>query len=470
MPLTDAALRTILRLELVAAELPERELVQEGIDLAQAATSSRIGYLHYLNEDQDTIELGAWSRDTRGYCTAVYDRHYPISTAGIWADSARARAPCVHNDYASTPENRGLPQGHSALLRHLGVPVIDRGKVRLLIGVGNKDVDYDADDVAALTLVGQRIWSLVRQRRLAENLLDVERRLRRTQEIAAVTGWEYDIDDDRLRFDAMFSSIFRTHAASEAPVTLDQLLRYVVPTDHRRLRQALTANDASARRMLKLGCRRVDGATFAAELKIDFRPREIGRGLIALGILQDISEQLEVEDLRRRADADALTGLPNRNRLHSLFSQGDTGRRDEQVHFAFLYIDLDAFKPVNDTHGHTVGDEVLRIVASRIRHTVRKNDVVARIGGDEFAIVQRGLQTVDTAGALADKIIASVSEPITILGQIVRIGASIGIAFRTSQSDGFSEVSSAADRALYRAKATGGGRWVVAFKEDLHTP
>jgi len=470
MPLTDAALRTILRLELVAAELPERELIQEGIDLAQEATSSRIGYLHYLNEDQDTIELGAWSRDTRGYCTAVYDRHYPISTAGIWADSARERAPCVHNDYPSKVEKRGLPQGHSALQRHLGVPVIDQGKVRLLIGVGNKDAAYDADDVTALTLVGQRIWSLVRQRRLAESLVDVERRLRRTQEIAAVTGWEYDIDEDRLRFDAMFCSIFHTHKAADAPETLDQLLRFVAPTDHRRLRETLQANDASARRIVKLACRRADGETFSAELKLEFRPRQIGRGLIALGILQDISEQLEVEELRRRADADALTGLPNRNRLYSLFTQADIGRRDEQGHFAFFYLDLDVFKPVNDTHGHAVGDEVLRIVASRIRHTVRKDDVVARIGGDEFAIVQRGSQTVDTAGALADKIIASVSEPIIILGHTVRVGASIGIAFRTSQSDGFNEVSTAADRALYRAKAAGGGRWVVAFKEDLDAP
>jgi diguanylate cyclase (GGDEF)-like protein len=470
MSLTDSALRTMLRLDAVTAELPERELIQEGIDLAQEATASRIGYLHYLNEDQDTIELGAWSRDTRGYCTAVYDRHYPISTAGIWADSARARTPCVHNDYAATTDKRGLPQGHSALLRHLGVPVIERGKVRLLIGVGNKEAAYDVDDVAALTLVGQRIWSLVRQRRLAESLLDVERRLRRTQEIAAVTGWEYDVDDNRLRFDAMFSCIFRTHETSQAPATLDQLLRFVATADHGRLRESLKGNDASARRILKLVCNRVDGETFSAELKIEFRPREIGQGLIALGILQDISEQLEIEDLRRRADADALTGLPNRNRLHSLFSQGDTGRRDEQVHFAFLYVDLDAFKPVNDSHGHAVGDEVLRIVASRIRHMVRKDDVVARIGGDEFAIVQRGPQTVDTAGALADKIIVSVSEPITVLGRTVRIGASIGIAFRTSQSDGFSKVSTAADRALYRAKAAGGGRWLAASTEDLHTP
>ena len=466
MSLTDPALRTILRLEFLTTELSEKELIQEGIAIAQAATSSRVGYLHYLNDDQNTIELGAWSRDTRSFCTAVYDRHYPISAAGIWADSARQRAPCVHNDYAAAPGKCGLPEGHSPLMRHLGMPVIDQGKVRLLIGVGNKDVDYDDDDVTALAFVAQRVWSLVRERRSVEQLLDIERRFRRIQEIAAVCGWEYDVDDDRLRFDDMFSTIFRTSEATKLPQTLHRFLQFVGPADHNRLREALTTSGASSRRALQVVCRRVDGETFPAELKIEFRQRDIGQGLIGLGILQDVSEQVEFEDLRRRADVDALTGLSNRNRLHALFDQRGVGRRGEQDHFAFHYIDLDDFKPVNDTHGHPVGDEVLRIVASRLQHTIRKNDVVVRLGGDEFAVVQWGPQTVNAAAALADKIIASLSEPINLLGQTVRIGASIGIAFRANSNEGFDDVSAAADRALYRAKAAGGGRWVMAAREE----
>ena len=466
MSLTVSALRTILRFEFVTAELPESELIQQGIDFAQAATSSRIGYLHYLNDDQTTIELGAWSHDTRDYCTAIYDRHYPIAAAGIWADSARERVPCVHNDYAATQNKRGLPEGHSPLIRHLGVPVIEQGMVRLLIGVGNKLVEYDDDDVAALTLVAQRIWSLIRERRSLERVLDMERRFRRIQEIAIVSGLEYDVDDDRLRFDDMFSSIFRTHEATEVPETLRQLLQFVGPSDHTRLREVLTASGASSRRVLHVVCRRVDGETFPAELKIEFRQRDIGHGLIGIGILQDVSEQMEIDDLRRRADADALTGLPNRNRLQAVFDQCGIGRRGEHDHFAFHYIDLDEFKPVNDTHGHPVGDEVLRIVASRLRHAIRQDDAVVRLGGDEFVVIQKGLQSMDAAGALADKIIASISEPILLLGRTIRVRASIGIAFRTNASDGINEVSAAADRALYRAKAAGGGRWVVASRQD----
>jgi diguanylate cyclase (GGDEF)-like protein len=461
----DPVLRAMLQLEPLSAEMPERELIQAGIEIAQAATSSQIGYLHYLNDDEKTIELGTWSRATRGYCTAVYDRHYPIDAAGIWADPARLRTPCIHNDYAATPHKRGMPEGHSPLQRHLGVPVLDEGRVRLLIGVGNKETEYDEGDVAVVQLIAQRIWSLIGHRRAVEHHLDMERRFLRVQEIAAVCGLEYDVDEDRLRFDGMFASLFLTRGEDEVPATLGELLAFVVPADHERLREALAASEAGSRRVLQIGCRRAGGEGFPAELKIEFRPRDVGRGLIGVGILQDVSEQLAVEDLRRRADLDALTGLPNRNHLHRLFDQGSIERRGAHDHFAFFYVDLDDFKPVNDTHGHAHGDEVLRIVASRLRHAVRSDDLVVRLGGDEFAVIQAGVSDINAAAALADMMIACISEPIALAGQMIRVGASVGIAIRTNLSGGLAEVSAAADRALYRAKAAGGACWIVETGE-----
>jgi GGDEF domain-containing protein/PAS domain-containing protein len=388
-------IRVMEQLEGLSVEMPERELIQEGLEIAQAATASRIGYLHYLNEDEETLELGTWSRTTRDYCTALHDRHYPIGAAGIWADSARSKQPCVHNDYAATPNKRGLPEGHSALARHLGVPVLAQGRVRLLIGVGNKDTDYDEADVDLVQRVGQRVWSLVRQRRDHERHLDNERRFRRVQEIAAVCGWEYDVDDDLLRVDAMFAHIFLTRGDDDLPAALDPWLRFVVPSDHQRLRVALSTGEAGVRRRLRLQCERLDGRTFPAELRIEFRQRDVGSGLVAVGILQDVTEHMEVEELRRRADMDALTGLPNRHRLMRLFADRAAGGVTGAAGVAFFFIDLDDFKPVNDTHGHAVGDEVLRIVANRLRHMVRKDDLVVRVGGDEFAIVQLGVGAVN---------------------------------------------------------------------------
>lgn len=132
------------RVELLSWPLdsPEVNLLNRGIDLAVELTDSKIGYVHYVNSDQDSIELCTWSTSTAGYCTATYDRHYPISKAGIWADSARLRTPQVNNDYLAEPERRGVPQGHADVVRHLGVPVLEGDMVRLLLGVGNADQPY----------------------------------------------------------------------------------------------------------------------------------------------------------------------------------------------------------------------------------------------------------------------------------------------------------------------------------------
>ena len=87
------------------------------------------------------IELVAWSSSTlEKYCTAAFDCHYPITEAGIWADAAREKRPVVINDYATAPNKHGLPEGHSALLRLLSIPVLEGGKVRMMTGVGNKAV------------------------------------------------------------------------------------------------------------------------------------------------------------------------------------------------------------------------------------------------------------------------------------------------------------------------------------------
>lgn len=451
-------------LDELTIELEEQAIAQRGVDLAQAATGSRIAYLHFLNEDQNSIELGVWSRDTLATCSAVYDRHYPVRAAGIWADSARQRAPCIHNDYATASGRGGLPEGHSPLLRHLGVPVVEGDRVRLLVGVGNKPEDYDATDVALLDLIARRVWSLIRQRRLLEGYLDLGQRFRHVQEIASITGCHYDVDEDALAFDGLFAAIFQVGHPTEMPTSLHQLLRFVAPADHERVRAAFSGR-GHRRQVLRIRCLRAGGSHFPAELKLEFRPREVGRGVIGVGILQDVSEQVAVEDLRARADTDPLTGLPNRNRLQEVFRQG-CGRRGHADRVAFHYIDLDGFKPVNDLLGHPVGDEVLRIVGRRLCEVVRQSDLVVRMGGDEFAVVQTGVDDAAAVSTLADKIVAAVGQPMTALGHCVAVGASVGIAICPARDCTLAGISAAADRALYRAKAAGGRCHVLETGAD----
>lgn len=446
-------------LEGLTTEMSETDIVRAGIEIAEMVTASRIAYLHFLNEDQNTIELAVWSRATLAGCEATYARHYPLEQAGIWGDSVRQRRPCIHNDYASAEGRRGLPGGHSELQRHLGVPVEDGGLVRMLMGVGNKPTDYDSADVELLRLVARRIWSVTRQRRTLERLLDVERRFQEVQDVGQFCGLEYDCDVDRLACDEVFRRIFLLTHPTEVPGSLHELLGFIDPADHEAVRGLLTTPVERPQRV-RVRCLRADGAGFPAELRVELRPREIGLGHIAVGVLQDCSQQASIETLRRQAETDALTGLPNRISLQARFDHASLGRRASDL-LAFHFVDLDGFKPVNDALGHHVGDEVLRAVARRLEEVLRSGDLVARLGGDEFAVVQTDVADRAAAMAMANKIIAALSQPFAVCGYTATVGASVGIALCNRPGQSLREVSAQADRALYRAKAAGGGCAIV---------
>ena len=161
----------LLELPLKAEALSENEFMKYALEQAEALTGSSIGFMHFVNDDGESIELVAWSQSTLDkYCTAAFDCHYPISEAGIWAEAARAKTPVVINDYASAANKRGLPPGHSALIRLLSVPVMDGGTVRMMTGVGNKPELYTDFDVETVQLIGNETWRIVRRQRTENEL------------------------------------------------------------------------------------------------------------------------------------------------------------------------------------------------------------------------------------------------------------------------------------------------------------
>ena len=175
---SDQRLSAMFAMSQQAFKLDETEILQLGIEEAARLTDSEIGYIHFLNEDGETLTLGTWSRQTLVHCSAAYDNHYPVSAAGIWADAVRLQQPVICNDYQNLPERKGYPEGHAHLVRHLGMPVMEGGAVRLLIGVGNKATDYDDSDVKELQLIGNDLWAIIMRRRAELRLLAAEARTR----------------------------------------------------------------------------------------------------------------------------------------------------------------------------------------------------------------------------------------------------------------------------------------------------
>lgn len=163
------------------------------------------------------------------------------------------------------------------------------------------------------------------------------------------------------------------------------------------------------------------------------------------------------EDLAYWATHDHLTALPNRRYLEhhlDIALRSRTGARRSSDRPVVLFIDLDDFKPVNDSHGHLVGDEVLRSIARRLRNACRDDAVVTRYGGDEFVVVARRLRSVAEVPLLIERIQAAVRGPVSTTVPSVRVGASIGVAIARS-GDSASTLLERADRAVYGAKRAG---------------
>jgi diguanylate cyclase (GGDEF)-like protein/PAS domain S-box-containing protein len=176
------------------------------------------------------------------------------------------------------------------------------------------------------------------------------------------------------------------------------------------------------------------------------------------------SRKLYETEIERLAFTDSLTGLANRRRLYHL-GENTLSNRASQAATALIYLDLDRFKPINDTMGHDAGDELLIQVVERLQACIRACDLLARLGGDEFAILLTA-SSLTEAKQIAERIAAALKQPFQLRGQEIQLGCSIGIASAASNLS-FSQLLTQADIAMYRAKSQGRGTCVV-FDAAMH--
>jgi diguanylate cyclase (GGDEF)-like protein/PAS domain S-box-containing protein len=192
-----------------------------------------------------------------------------------------------------------------------------------------------------------------------------------------------------------------------------------------------------------------------------------GEGLVGwYGLMYDVTRREQaVSELRDRAMHDALTGLANRLFLDDRLAHTVERAARAQTSAAVMVIDLDHFKEVNDTLGHGAGDQLLCQVARRLEASVRSADTVARCGGDEFVIVIEGIKSLESAEAVAAKILVELELPFTLGAETARIGGSIGVAVYPDAGRTAEELLRAADLAMYEAKAAGRNCYRI-FRDD----
>lgn len=182
-----------------------------------------------------------------------------------------------------------------------------------------------------------------------------------------------------------------------------------------------------------------------------------------------LSKTAREERLYRQAHFDPLTALPNRLLFRDRLEQELAAVSEGRARGAVLYIDLDHFKRVNDTVGHAAGDQLLQIVAQRLRACVKEGDTVARLAGDEFTVILRNVADTESAAVVAERIIDSIRVPVSLGGRDHFVQASIGIAVFPDDGTAIDDLLRNADRAMYRAKEQGRGRAVFFDRRLMHS-
>ncbi|MEM7258777.1 MAG: EAL domain-containing protein, partial [Pseudomonadota bacterium] len=209
-------------------------------------------------------------------------------------------------------------------------------------------------------------------------------------------------------------------------------------------------------------------------LRLNAAANSIGNAMRSRFLIGELEKQTDNlrqvnHDLFRLANYDALTGLPNRLSFQRYLKDSCDTALKEQTSLCLLFIDLDGFKPINDSLGHEAGDNLLKAMSSRLREVMSNFDFsdsfIARLGGDEFTVVLRGENCRDIARQISSALLDAISRPYVLADDLVNISASIGFAFYPQHGNTASDLLKSADLAMYRAKELGKNRIAMYFQE-----
>lgn len=241
---------------------------------------------------------------------------------------------------------------------------------------------------------------------------------------------------------------------------------YANSYDWRRVKEKIEQETIFSGEVIK---KRKNGETFPSYVSASILKNLKGREVGIMTIARDITLHKRLEDqLMHNAFHDTLTDLPNRNYLlNHLELIIEHAKKNKDILFAVLFLDIDRFKIINDSLGHTIGDKLLIAIAQRLKTILRCNDIIARFGGDEFVILLNGIKERSYAKMVAEKILANFKEPFCLDGNNVLTSASIGIVLSEEYYERAEDFLRDADTVMYRAKTNGRSNYAM-FDKEMH--
>ncbi|MBK1721780.1 EAL domain-containing protein [Thiocystis violacea] len=402
--------------------------------------------------------------------------HTPIT---LFTQDTALRYTWIHNpppgfrieDMLGRHDRDILPAENAERLTRIKQQVLDQGKTaNLTFELAGDGPPRQFELILAVQLAssGERVGltgigiDISEAKATEARLTDVVGRLERAQHLAHVGDWEYLPQTGRVTWSPELFRLVQRDPASGAPNPAEILSMVRGEEQATLLEMAEQLQTSQPPASIELSLRTPQGEDPRhLQLTSGSVRDEAGRATTFYGTVTDITERmLDLKDIQHRAFFDGLTDLPNRSFfLQHLKLAIARGLRSPDPLFTVFYLDLDGFKEVNDSLGHAAGDQLLLETGARLRATLRPGDVIARMGGDEFALLADQLCSAQEALEIARRIQGVLNAPLTIGGAPLSVSASIGIAFYRPDDPWDSEtaVLENADIAMYRAKRRGPG-------------
>jgi len=368
---------------------------------------------------------------------------------GPWQEVLQRRQPLVFNDAADERPPQDPSLQPEPWRRGLGVPVLQGTQVRLLALVANKPNDYTEHELQALQSLARELWRLLEQRQQDAIVHQLSEALEQSPHSVLITD-----TDSRIQY---VNRAFSDASGYSLPEVLGQNPRMLQSgdtpaADYRAFWQRLGQGQSWQGEFIN---RHKDGHLYTEQVSVYPIRDRFGQLTHYVAHKVDITQRKAAEArIRDLSDFDALTGLLNKKAFDEKLIQSVDQAADQGTQLFLLWFNLDNFKVINETMGHTVGDELLVEMANRLRHSLGNRFTLARHAGDTFvAMVPQEDQA--RVALLVNNVLAQLQEPLVIGGSQVSLGASVGIAAYPSDAKTASALASAAEVAMYRVKQEG---------------
>ena len=319
------------------------------------------------------------------------------------------------------------------------------------------------------------ITDVTERRRIEDALRESEEKFRNLAENSSDAIWR---TDTTLRFTYISPADERMRGFRQDEVVGTTVWSVLTPDGAEKVRRAISELRTAERNGIPVGTvrfeleqKRKDGGLLWTEVNVVPHRDRNGKLLGFYGVTRDISERKRTaERIEHMARHDPLTDLPNRALFSDRLDVALSLSKRNGTRLALMFVDLDKFKPVNDTFGHAVGDVLLREAARRMRGCIRASDTVGRIGGDEFVVLLPVVETPNDAIVVAEKLRAALVHPFEIDGHRIEVSCSVGIAIAPDDGRDEIELAKNADMAMYAAKQQGGDAVLLFQRQGDSAP